>query len=228
VSARAPLPAEAPRIPRGLPEHLPAGENMLWQGAPEFRQLAVTAFHIRKVLVYFAILLTWRICTGLGEGAGLAETLRGSVPLATLGAVCLAVIALIAWLSAVTTVYTVTDRRLVVRCGIALPMTVNIPFGAILSADLRRGRGRSGDIAFTLPAGKRIAYLQLWPHVRPWHLKHPKPMLRGLADAESVAFLLAPAMAAATGGSVAARRAVAADAPAAVPVVSTGFGIAAE
>jgi hypothetical protein len=32
-------------------------------------------------------------------------------------------------------------------------------------------------------AGKRIAYLHLWPHARPWQLKRPQPLLRALPDA---------------------------------------------
>jgi hypothetical protein len=31
----------------GLPAELPAGETMIWQGRPQWRSLAVRAFHIR-------------------------------------------------------------------------------------------------------------------------------------------------------------------------------------
>jgi len=34
---------------KGLPEHLPQGEVMLWQGSPHWQSLALRAFHIRKV-----------------------------------------------------------------------------------------------------------------------------------------------------------------------------------
>ncbi len=223
----APLPPDAPLVPRGLPDHLPAGESLLWQGSPSFGRLAVTAFHIRKVLVYFAVLLAWRIGTGIGDGLGPMEIAVGSVPLAVLAAFGLGTIALLAWLSAATAVYSITDKRVVMRVGIALPITVNIPFQAIAAADIRRGTGEGGDIALTLPAGQRIAYLHLWPHVRPWQMKRPKPMLRALPDLDRAVGVLAPALAAATGGSLAGLHAIG-RARAAEAGLSPGLGVAAE
>ena len=38
---------------RGLPGPLPEGETILWQGAPDWRVLAVQAFHVRAVAIYF-------------------------------------------------------------------------------------------------------------------------------------------------------------------------------
>jgi hypothetical protein len=228
VTRPAPLPAETPLVPRGLPDHLPEGETLLWQGAPSFRQLAVSAFHIRKVAVYFAILLAWRIGTGIGDGLGALEIAQGSAPLAALSALGIGTIALLAWLSAATTVYSITSKRVVLRVGIALPITVNIPFHAIVAADVRRGAGVTGDIALTLPAGQRIAYLHLWPHVRPWQMKRPKPMLRALPDLDRAAAVLAPALAAATGGSAAGLHAIARDRNAAETGLPSGLGLAAE
>ena len=44
---------------RGLPDHLPKGERLLWQGAPDWRLLAIQAFHVRKVAIYFALIAAW-------------------------------------------------------------------------------------------------------------------------------------------------------------------------
>jgi hypothetical protein len=46
----------------------------------------------------------------------------------------------------------------------------------------------------SLAGSDRIAYLHLWPHVRPWQLKRTQPMLRALADAKTVAQTLATAL----------------------------------
>ena len=43
-----------------------------------------------------------------------------------------------------------------------------------------------------------MAYSNLWPHVRPWHLSKPEPMLRDLPKAAQVARLLGDALAAAS------------------------------
>ena len=45
------------RAVSGLPEPLPAGERMIWQGKPDWRALALRAFHVRKVAIYFGVLL---------------------------------------------------------------------------------------------------------------------------------------------------------------------------
>jgi hypothetical protein len=36
--------------------------------------------------------------------------------------------------------------------------------------------------------------MMLWPHVRAWHLSHPEPSLRCVADADQVAVLLGEAL----------------------------------
>lgn len=192
----------APRVRavRGLPEPLPAGERLLWQGAPDWRALSRRAFHTRKVAVYFAILIAWRAVIAAEDGQSMAGVIGAALPLLLLATGALGLLNLFAWLSARSTVYTLTTRRAVIHCGIALPMTVNLPFNKIQAAGLKSFGDGKGDIALTLPKGQRVAYLQLWPHVRPWRLRQPEPMLRCIADPAEVAVLLARNLAAATGG----------------------------
>lgn len=165
----------------GLPGPLPPGETIVWQGRPGAGRLLETAFHARAVGGYFLLLAAAGLVMGSLTGA-----------LLTLGAggLCLGVLALLARASARTSVYTLTDRRLVLRVGMALPMHFNLPLKQVAAADLRLGREGSGDIALRLAGRGRIAWALLWPHVRPWHLSHPEPMLRSVPDAESVARLL--------------------------------------
>lgn len=177
----------------GLPEPLPPGETLLWQGAPDWRLLAAQAFHVPALVGYFAALLLLRAGLLLGQGAPAAELARSSAALAALAAVAVGLAALLAWLSARTTIYTLTDRRLVMRVGIVLSVTLNLPLACIERAALRTGRGRSGDIAILLEPHSRIAWLQLWPHVRPWRLARAEPALRALPDAAGVAAQLVAA-----------------------------------
>jgi len=100
-----------------------------------------------------------------------------------------------ATLVARTTVYAITDRRVVMKVGVALPTTINIPLHLVTSADMQpRGDG-GGDIALSLAGDARIAYLLLWPHARAWHVAHPQPTLRGIDDVAGVGRLLAGAVA---------------------------------
>lgn len=105
---------------------------------------------------------------------------------------------LLAWLSARTTLYVVTTRRIVMKLGIALPVFFNLPFSQIASASLRVYSDGSGDIPVTLGEGQRIAYLHLWPHARPFHLTHPEPTLRSVPNAQAIAETLRHALIAAS------------------------------
>jgi Bacterial PH domain len=183
---------------RGLPERLPQGERMLWQGAPDWRAIARRVFHIRIVAAYFAVLACWRMLSALDGHTSALQSAIGILWLAGLAGLCCGILALLAFATARTTVYTLTSERLVMRYGIALPMTLNIPYRKVEAAAARIGADGVGDIPLTLMQGEKIAYAVLWPHARPWRMKRPEPMLRGIPDAEQVANTLSLALAAAT------------------------------
>ncbi len=80
---------------RGLPQALPEGEQLLWQGSHGTLAFAIHAFHTRFVLAYFVLATSWRLANletallvrelhptqrvvvRLGE-SDLAETLRNA------------------------------------------------------------------------------------------------------------------------------------------------------
>jgi hypothetical protein len=180
----------------GLPSRPPAGEQVLWQGSPAWRSLAARAFHLRKVAVYFAVLVVvcaYTLLSGGGKSAGITAWSLLWLPL--LGVAAGAVLSVFAWLSARSTIYTVTTRRVVIRYGIALPMTLNLPFKQLDSAGLHSHSDGTGDIAVKLVRGQRVAYLIMWPHVRPWRFTRAEPMLRSVPEAAHVAQILAQAIA---------------------------------
>lgn len=179
----------------GLPAALPAGEALLWQGQPRWRTLALRALHARKVAIYFALLAAWSGVAAIYDerGAGAAAWVVATQLL--LGALAAGMLAGIAWLAARATVYTITTERVVIRFGIALTMSVNLPFNRIETAGLRAHGDGTGDIPLGLVPGERVSYLILWPHVRPWRFRHVQPMLRCIPDVQSVARLLAEALA---------------------------------
>ncbi|MCA3572713.1 MAG: PH domain-containing protein [Aestuariivirga sp.] len=180
---------------RGLPQLLPRGERMLWQGAPRWQDLAVHAFHARKVVWYFAALAAAQAAFGYADGETLLEAVRPFQWLVPMGLVAAALLTGVAALSARTTVYTITNKRLVMRIGMALPVTINLPFSKIDGASLRLFANGSGDIPLKVNAKERVAYLLLWPHARPFHFAQPQPCLRCIADADRVAGLMASARA---------------------------------
>lgn len=189
-----PVLEHGPEPVRGLPEPLPAGERILWQGGPAFGALARGVFHVRAVALYFGLLAVWRLVSGLADGAGWAAAALDAAGLLVPAALAIGVLLLLARLYARSTVFTVTDRRVVLRFGVALPMAVNLPFCRIEGAALRLHRDGTGDLPLALGGPGRLAWLHLWPFVRPWRLGRPEPMLRGVPDAAAVAAILRGAL----------------------------------
>jgi hypothetical protein len=180
----------------GLPAPLPAGETILWQGAPDWKTLARRAMRIRVISVYFVLLIVWGVSGGVSAAAPAMEIALSALRLAALGVVAIGVLTLFAWLVARTTVYTITTRRVVIRFGIALPMTLQIAFPMIESAGVHLWADGAGDVAITMLPSQRIGYLIVWPHARPWKLAKAQPALRCIPNAAAVSQLLGRALAA--------------------------------
>jgi hypothetical protein len=187
----------------GLPERLPSNERILWQGSPDVGTLAKSAFHFRKLVVYFCILLLAGVYPALEAGAGPLEVLLALKWLGPLSASGLITAWFLAWLTASTTVYTLTNQRIVMRLGIVLTVTFNFPLSKIASADLRTLSGGHGDITLNLKGEDRIAWVHLWPSVRPWRISKPEPTLRAVAHVKGLATELSAAWSAVNGPSAA-------------------------
>lgn len=183
---------------QGLPGKLPAGEEILWQGKPGVLALARYAFRARLVAIYFTGLIVWRVGGSLAAGHSTLYALNSGISSVLLAAAAIALFSLFAWLISRTTTYTVTDRRVVLTYGMALPKSLNLPFSRIEAADLLLNADGTGDIALRVPAEARLAYLLLWPHVRAGR-GGTQPVLRCLAEPQAVARTLADAIRASLG-----------------------------
>lgn len=176
----------------GLPEDLPDGETILWQGRPNTWRLAVEALKLKWVAGYFVLLALWRFVSQL-DLLPLGQAIGVSVPFLILGFVTCGLLWLVALAQARATVYTVTDARVVMRIGAALNITFNIPYTQIGNAMLDLRKGGTGTIALETMGKTRLSYLTCWPHVRPWMFREAQPALRAIPDAEKVAGLLSDA-----------------------------------
>jgi len=127
----------------GIPAPLPPGEHVIWQGSPDRWEVAKSAFHIRKLALYFALIF-------IIQAVSIVQS--GTQPL-------LASLTLTIILSLV---------------GLAIP--------AVLAF---------GDIPLVLKDTERVNYFVLWPHVRPWNVSKPQPMLRSIPNVRHVADIIA-------------------------------------
>ncbi|TDH63182.1 PH domain-containing protein [Dankookia rubra] len=179
----------------GLPEKLPEGEVIFWQGRPDQRAFARRALHLPGLAAYFGVLVAARVVSVLMAGASLPVTARDALWFILPSLLVIGIALVFAWGVVRTTAYTITNRRLVMRFGIALSMTVNLPYALVGSAAAKLHADGSGDVSLALLKPHRVSYLFFWPHARPWHLLRPQPTLRGIADAGAVAQILARALA---------------------------------
>ena len=164
----------------GLPEPLPADERLLWQGPPQWRQVALHVFHVRTLAWYFAAMMLLQATYLLGEPErNLFKPLLLSF---LLSVISLGILSLMAWLTARTALYTLTNKRVVMRIGVVLTLTFNLPLRMLAAASLKTNPDGTGDIALKLAGNDHIAWLNLWPHARPWALRHPEPSLRCIAN----------------------------------------------
>jgi hypothetical protein len=178
----------------GLPRELPPGEQMLWQGSPDFKSTLLRTFHVQGIGAYFTALALWQSFKVADSGAGFKATISTMSWYAVLAGIAVGLLALLARMCARSTVYTITSKRVVMRFGMALPITLNIPFSKINAAGFKLHRDGTGDIPLTLMPGSRFGYSTLWPHARPWMVRQPQPMLRGLVHADVAAEILTSAL----------------------------------
>jgi len=206
----------------GLPAMLPPGEKLLWQGSPQWKSLAVRAYHVRKVAIYFCVLMLWRVVVGIDAHHSAAAIALSCAVLLALGAAAIGVLSLLAFLTARATIYSITTRRVLMRHGVAVPLTVNIPLRLIDSADERSFADGTGDIALQISREQRIGYLITWPHLRASKITRPSPCFKALGDAARAASVLGAALQFESGSNAAAAAATAGPAGAAPVAVPAG------
>ncbi len=187
---------------RGLPEKLPAGERVLWQGSPDWKTLFRQAFHSRAVGIYFAAIVVFCVLRSLHQGVAAPALAVSTAKMVSLSMIPLAMMALYSWALQRSTIYTITSRRVVMSFGIAVPMTINLPFTRIQSAGLKIYGNGAGDLPLQLMPTERMAYFMVWPHARPWKMARAEPMLRCIPNVEAAASILARALAAQAAASM--------------------------
>jgi len=171
----------------GDPMGTPAmNERVLWKGRPSLPALARTAFHTRSFAVYFLALIALAAFLGNYDSA---------LFLAGLGLLGWAMLYFAAWLSWRSTLYILTDVRLILRIGMAVETRINVPLKHIEAAHLNMRGRQVGDIAAELGGERLLGYFLLWPHVRPFRFARPQPMLRAIPEPQDVAQKLADACA---------------------------------
>ena len=144
----------------GLPEHLPEGETMVWQGRPTAAAMGKRVFFIRHLTLYFGLLIAGHTVYRLMEGVSAAQVMGTLVWQSGLAATVLVLLTWLARAYAKSILYTLTSERLVIRSGVALPMMANIPIEQITAADMRVYRDGTGDILLKPDQDRKLYWVQ--------------------------------------------------------------------
>ncbi|MBO6757551.1 MAG: PH domain-containing protein [Roseibium sp.] len=179
----------------GLPARLPDGEYIVWQGRPSGRLVARRVLKINWFAGYCALILIWTLIAGFMDGRVWGSVLFSTGALMILSAVLLGLLEAFAWGVSKTTLYTITNKRVVMRIGVALSATFNLPFAKVVSADVRVDPAGNGDICLVMARGHRLSFFTFWPHVRGWRAGAMVPQMICLENAASAARILADALA---------------------------------
>jgi hypothetical protein len=177
---------------RGLPERPPEGEVILWQGQPNWLRLSIDSLNVWWVLGYFIFLFVWRFIS-VSDLMPIYQAVLVSLPFLALALIVTLLLMLVGYIQANATVYTITNKRVVMRIGAALTVTLNLPFTEIENAAIASGSKDFGTIVIDTKQTTKFSFLVLWPHARAWHFKKPQPSLRCIPDAAQVAKILSNA-----------------------------------
>ncbi len=167
---------------------LPAGERVMWSGAPDRRALA--RYFLRERWVLGFVLFSF----ALGAAEALQHT-EGAMPrligVATLSTVMLLVaivsIRVFAWQLARSSKYVITNRRVYFNIGIVMRADANIPFSSVEGVDLRRRSDGSADLMITLTDAQEIPWLLLFPHMTWRGTRRGRPTFRSLREPQAAA-----------------------------------------
>ena len=104
----------------GLPQLLPSGERIIWQGKPDPIAFVRHVFHPGWVAVVIAAFASWRIAsiTARGGGADAVVAIASTTVISAL--VGFAILVAIGWLMARSAIFTNTDNRILLRYGVAI------------------------------------------------------------------------------------------------------------
>ena len=127
----------------GLPELLPKGEVILWQGRPNWLRLTIESLNLWWVIGYFGLLAAWRFLSVI-DYMPFGTSISASIPFLFVAAFVGLLLCGVGYIQAKETLYTITNRRVVMRIGAALTLTLNLPLQKLI---MLRWQKKGGALA---------------------------------------------------------------------------------
>jgi len=173
------------RLPDEVGKSIPEGERLCWVGKPNWISFGFHVFGIKYLLLYFIISAFYAISQielGFSFGSFIGEYISFVVS----GIIAGLILFLLSYFSAQHTCYVITEKRLVIRTGIALVFFLNVPLKNVISIDKQSLFYGYGNLSFKPQSKKRIPYFSCWPSVRSGSFWEPIPAFRSIEHIEEI------------------------------------------
>jgi Bacterial PH domain len=181
--------------PDGEVSRLPAGERVLWSGAPDASSLARNFLRERWVLGFVFLTFLLQAADVLRRDFPMQRLVGVATLSIILGVVAISTIRFFAWRLSKTSKYVITNRRVYFNIGIVLRADANIPYAGMDGVDLKRHSDGSADLMMTLAGPTEIPWLLLFPHMAWRGSRKGRPTFRGLRDSQKAADAVVNALA---------------------------------
>jgi hypothetical protein len=174
--------------PDGEVSRLPAGERVLWSGAPDRRSLARYFMRERWILAFVVFSFSIGAAEALQHTDGAVPRLIGVATLSAIMAlIAIVSVRLLAWQLAKSSQYVITNRRVYFNIGIVMRADANIPYSSVETIDLLHRADGSADLMVTLTDEQEIPWLLLFPHMSWRGVRRGRPTFRALRDHKGAA-----------------------------------------
>ena len=176
-------------VHKNILDAIPEGESILWKGKPSFWGFSWYFFGL-KLLAFYLIVLSVVFAARLTVTDFFTAFLVDFLPFLLSGILTSCILMALAKIQSQSSVYIITENRVIIKSGAALSFLISMPFKKIKAVNLQKRKGSLGTISFELNSGKRVPYISCWPSVRPWRFKNTEPAFSCIENVDEVATIL--------------------------------------
>ena len=176
-------------VHKNILDAIPEGESILWKGKPSFWGFSWYFFGL-KLLAFYLIILSVVFVARLTVTDFFTAFVVDFLPFLLSGILTSCILMALAKIQSQSSVYIITENRVIIKSGAALSFLISMPFKKIKAVNLQKRKGSLGTISFELNSGKRVPYISCWPSVRPWRFKNTEPAFSCIENVDEVATIL--------------------------------------
>ena len=175
--------------PKNILDAIPHGESILWKGRPSLWGFSWNLFGLKWIALYLSMLSIVSVARFFASDFYTAFYVD-FLPFFLSGIFASIILIGLAAIQAYSTVYIITENRVIIKTGAALSFLISMPFKKIKEVNLQKRGASIGTISFELFSKKRVPYISCWPSVRPWKFKKTQPAFSCVRSVNEVATIL--------------------------------------